>query len=59
MAQKHFVWSPCGWLDAAATVNGHGCGGTPHIVGPDGTIFAKSRAEDPQHQRMIEAEATA
>ena len=47
MASKHIVWTPCGWMHSDATVNGHGCAATPHIVVSESVIFAKSRVENP------------
>ena len=46
MASKHFVWTLCGYLDAATTVNGRGCIVTPHRAGSEGVILAKSGSEN-------------
>ena len=46
MASKHFVRTLCGYLDAATTVNGHGCIVTPHRAGSEGVILAKSGSEN-------------
>ncbi len=47
MASEHFVWTPRGWLNTAATVNGRGCVVTPHIVGSGGLILEHSMCENP------------
>ena len=59
MAPENLVGTNCGWVVAAATVNGHGRVATARIVGPEGVIFATNPGRKTRHPQMLEAEATA